>query len=107
VKTYELVTVPPEPERLEMKAIAVVCDLCGFKIKQLRKDGSAILNPIMRERFGDAVEVSVSMKAGEHNLDGGIGQTISFDICPGCFEEQLQPWLEQQGAEPKVESWHT
>lgn len=105
MKTYELITVPVQPERTDLKAIALLCDLCNKQIKQFRPDGTVMLNPIMRERYGNAVEVQVQLKAGELNLDGGVGETTSFDICPRCFEEGLQPWLEAQGAEAKVEAW--
>lgn len=105
MKTYSEITIPPQPERVVLQAIALVCDLCSREIKQIGRTGVIILNPEIRAQYGNALEVQVSLRAGEENLDGGAGETTSFDLCPKCFEERLQPWLEQQGALPKVEPW--
>ena len=105
MKTYALVTLPAQPERTDLKAIALICGLCNKEIKYFHDNGVVVLNPIIKERYGGAADVQVQLKAGEHNLNGGVGETISFDICPRCFEERLQRWLEQQGAEAKVEPW--
>jgi hypothetical protein len=59
----------------------------------------------MRKRYGNAVDVQASLKAGELNLYGGAGETTAFEIRPRCFEEQLRPSLKRQGAEARVEPW--
>ena len=73
----------------------------------LLEDGVTKLEPGLVEVYGNAFAVTIEMKAGDHNLDGGSGETTSFDLCPRCFESRLQPWLESQGAEALIEDWHT
>lgn len=102
-----MVTLPAQPERDVLRAIALHFDLCKKPIKAFFENGLTHLNPVMVERYGDAIEVRVSLKSGMRNLNGGVGQTSSFDICPRCFEERLQPWLTAQGAEVLVEDWHS
>ncbi len=105
MKSYELVTIPPQPERLETRVIAIICDICQIEIQQLLADGTITLNPLLRDGYGNAFSVLIAMRAGENNLDGGVGETTTFDICPTCFDERLRVWLEGQGATARVEAW--
>ncbi len=96
---------PARPQQIVLEAIALHCDLCGSEIMQYHKNGSVILNPAFRKVYGTALDVQIKLRAGEKGLDGGVGETTSFDLCPTCFETKLRPWLEQQGAVAKVEPW--
>lgn len=107
MKAYELIKIPAQPTRTDLKAVAVICDLCSATIKYLYNNGVTRLNPQIVEHFGDATDVVIELKAGERYIDGGVGEITYFELCPGCFEDRLRPWLEQQGAEAKVESWPT
>lgn len=106
MKTYQLITIPPRAEQTELRAVAVVCDLCGRTIKHLLEDGGEQLNREMVEQYGNAFIVKVEFDSGETNLDGGSGETTIFDICPYCFSNKLTSWLAHQGAEPRIDAWH-
>jgi hypothetical protein len=98
-----MVTVLPQPEHTRMDVASANCDLCGRVIINHREDGSSHLDEALRQRYGDALEVGVYLRAGERNLDGeSYTETMAFDICPVCFHEVLKPFLESRGAEPEI-----
>jgi hypothetical protein len=68
----------------------VTCDLCKQRISSLHYQRD---------------EVTVSREVGECYPEGGTGITTKFDLCGACFEARLIPWLQSQGAEPRVEDF--
>jgi hypothetical protein len=53
----------------------------------------------------DHHNVCVSLDKGTSYPEGGRGEVVYFDICDGCFERRLAPWLKEQGAEPQTKEW--
>jgi hypothetical protein len=68
----------------------VTCDLCG---------------DVIRKKMYSAEEVKVNHRIGNSYPEGGSGTDTSFDICGKCFDERLVPWLQSQGANPRIEDW--
>jgi len=94
-RTYDKVKVPGY---MRNRLALVCCDLCGKELKFPHADCN------WGNRF-DVQEVSVFYKDGANYPEGGSGTTTSFDVCPGCFENKLVPWLAEQGATPIEEEW--
>lgn len=84
---------------------AIFCCLCGTAIYQPTPYGEPTLNPAIRQAYGSAARVQVSLIIGEDDSDIHAGETYSYDICPKCFEDKLKSWLAEQGAKEKVELW--
>lgn len=92
-----------DPDRTtEMK-----CVLCDILIYHPTPYGKPTLNPVIRQAYGSAASVQVTMTAGEQAWDWGAGETTGFHVCPKCFEQELIPWFEARGALPIVKSWLT
>ena len=91
MKIKETKQVPASTREL---IVATVCDLCGERVGG--DDGWG-------EGLYDVEEVEISYETGSNYPDGRDTHKISYDICPDCFQNKLQPWLKSQGAEPREE----
>lgn len=71
------------PQRTEKTQIRATCDICS---KEIRTSGYATDDVIIEHRKGvsypDCTDIDV----------------FSFDICPGCWETKLVPFLESFGS---------
>ena len=90
MKTYKTEVVPAHERKVldEFK-----CDIC-------KKDGNR------GESWGngayDVEEVTVEWRTGERYPGCVNVEVTSYDICPGCFANVLEPFLKSKGAEPSV-----
>jgi len=72
----------------------IECDVCGAK----NKDEN------WAEDFGKQT-ITIENSVGDVYPGGGIGESISYDLCPDCFEGKLEPFLKSFGAGPTVRDW--
>jgi hypothetical protein len=86
------------PARTYSKVEAVICDLCHTK----NRDNDCW--PSARNYY-NVHHTTVALEHGSNSPDGGMGEKTIIDICPTCFKEKLLPWLETQGAKPRIEKW--
>lgn len=101
MKTRKTVIVPAveaKPETTKEVEGPVRCDLCG------RTAPSHDHKPWAEGAY-DVTEPVMSLKTGHSYPEGGSGETLSFDVCPTCFEEKVIPWMASQGATPRTEDW--
>jgi len=86
----------------------VKCDFCGEEVPcPDANTGGIWSNEVDWSTRGgfEICETEISFSEGESYPEGGSKTTLSFDICPKCFEEKLIPWAKSQGAEvTEVES---
>jgi hypothetical protein len=88
MKHRETVTVPAKEE---VRVAKVTCDLCGSTIAQY--PGHVF----------DEVRIRIIREKGERYSDYGDAKETGYDVCGGCFETKLVPWMASQGAVPEVE----
>lgn len=81
MKHMKLITRPAKSESVLDKT---TCDICGQVF--LTRSMSAVN------------EVIVEQRKGVSYPEGGSGVDIEFDICGGCFETVLVPFLQSKGA---------
>ena len=74
---------------------SITCDICKKTYKGSDWE---------RENYS-ALETEVRMKTGSVYPEGGMGEEITFDICPTCFEAKLIPALKELGAQPTISDW--
>jgi len=84
-----------QPEVRKMITDYYICDLCGDKSENKWDEYSNYT----------VSKVRVQHEKGSQCSDGGSGEHIKYDICPKCFTEKLTPWLESQGAKPRIDEW--
>lgn len=89
MKTMKKVQVPA---REDWVVSQIICDLCANEIEPQ----CYIVNA-----------VRVEYRVGTAYPEGGMGNLTSFDICGGCFEDVLCPFLAEKGARPVVTEWDT
>lgn len=68
------------------------CDLCG-KSTNDGDDWASATNSYESE----TVEINYKFSHDYGYGDGGYSETISIDLCPKCFKEELCPWFESKG----------
>jgi hypothetical protein len=81
------------------------CGICGTALYCKTLLDSYVLNPVIRNEYGNAAKVRIELTVGENDSDIAAGQTMTYAICPKCFEHKLRPWLEIQGAKANVKLW--
>ena len=81
-------------ERVETHTIEHACDICKRTMNHPEwgewDAGSSY----------DVNRVRISHEEGSAFPEGGIAETVSFDLCPTCFRDVLTPFLESKGAVP-------
>jgi hypothetical protein len=94
-RTYETV----EEARKVTRLASRTCDLCG-RLAGPGGDWAA------GHDVGETeLRVVVRHKSGRNYPDGGWGDEVSVDLCPGCFKGELLPWLASKGAKVTAEEW--
>lgn len=73
------------PAHTKQQLDRITCDLCGAEIKR---------GPY------DVDDVVISREHGSRYPDGSFGHKDEIDMCGGCFEAKLIPWLRSQGCQP-------
>jgi hypothetical protein len=86
MKYYKTENIHVEQSKLEK----TTCDLCGEVIEKKRYS---------------AEQVTVEYRTGSSFPECGWGNCVEVDMCPDCFKERLQPWLESQGCTLKNKEW--
>lgn len=88
-----IVEMPAAPATTREETYKTTCDLCGATIHDTA--------------CGDVDEVEVKRSKGSRYPDGTWLDVTTVDMCGGCFETKLVPWLKSQGIEPRTEevSW--
>ncbi len=87
------------PAKTEEQVTSVRCDLCGATYQDARPDCNEIS---WRGRWVIS-NTAVRFVSGLDGPDGGGGAgTWEYHICPMCFQNRLEPWLQEQGARPTI-----
>jgi len=76
------------PEHIESVFAKVTCDLCGEEIK--------------KDNQFDAPKVVVAGEEGVSYPEGGTCTRTEFDVCVKCFKDEVVPWFDSRGAQPRV-----
>jgi len=75
----------------------ISCDLCGATTDD-REDWRGV-------HGYDKYFATIQLEDGVNYPESGHGVRTIVDICPSCFTAKLLPWIESQGAKPRVEKW--
>jgi hypothetical protein len=83
-------------QRTESRIVAsTTCDICGDKTQ--RDDWA-------EEPYEENI-IRVENSMGANYPTGRLGETTSYDLCPGCFTDKLEPFLRSLGANPITTDW--
>jgi hypothetical protein len=95
MKKMRMCTVPAVPAKEVEEQIAIICDLC-------QAESPCRTHWLVGSSGYSGRTVVVSIQDQSSFPEGGTVKRHSFDLCPKCFWEKLVPWMEQQGAKPRV-----
>lgn len=76
--------------------VITTCDICGDQTEghNWAKGGF------------DRQFISVKNSVGTDFYGDRSGTTYNYDICPGCFIDKLEPFLQSLGAKPSEIDWN-
>lgn len=96
MKIYKTIEVPATKRQVCIKR---KCDLCGLEsTKEDWSEGSYEINDT-------EIKISIVQKNGVCYPEGSFGTECEIDLCPGCFEDKLIPWLKSEGAKIEEVEW--
>lgn len=86
------------PARTEKCLVERACDICK------RKAGRPGAGHWEAESSYDVSRTTISCEEGTSYPESYNTNTLSFDICPDCFKNELMPFMEHQfGAKPRTD----
>lgn len=83
---------------------SVTCDLCGQVFRNVQVlSGGIDWNTYTLDSSVQQTGVWIGLRdeyAERRDVD-----YYQYHICPKCFQEKLEPWLKEQGAQPTKETY--
>lgn len=77
------------------ECVKTTCDICG---------ASTDRNNWGEDSYDEQI-ITIENSVGGRYPEGGIGETFSYDLCPDCFTDKLEPFLQALGARPETTDW--
>ena len=88
------------PQREDKYVESVICDLCGKVVKHPHRHGDCT---DWNNNF-DVDATCVRHTTGYIYPECANLDHVDYHICPECFKNKLEPWLQLNGAQPTESS---
>jgi hypothetical protein len=88
---------------IETTLSEAVCDIC--KTTTANWPDYPVVN--WAGQLYDRDRIGVYRETGNVYPEGSSLETTAFDICPGCWEQHVEPFLRSLGATPRVTEFDT